>query len=166
GRADNIDDLLADFEQRLPDAWYVAVDLELTGTDVDGEPDSYSEHPEERLDKLCRIAETYAPIQVGLTLVSIQQGATSSSTPVYTAASYNVMSFPAATVELERLGNAIDDVPAALKLVRRHGVDLNACVDDEMAYIRRWAEGRADGDGTTGGGEPPLAKADLVRLWK
>lgn len=66
----NFTDVLAQFESCLQTACFVAVDLEMTGTKLDWDEDLEADSPLDRFYKLCRIAELYDAIQLGLTLVS------------------------------------------------------------------------------------------------
>mmetsp|Transcript_13871 Transcript_13871/g.37722 ORF Transcript_13871/g.37722 Transcript_13871/m.37722 type:complete len:779 (+) Transcript_13871:67-2403(+) len=112
--AGNYGEFLRDFSARLPASQYVSVDFELTGVSVGNEPDDYADTPCERLEKSCRIADGFAPIQLGLTLMRRQPGETQH------LMSYNIIVAPESCF--------VGDI-SALKFGRKHGVDLNAWID-------------------------------------
>eukprot|EP00927_Polykrikos_kofoidii_P022656 TRINITY_DN21087_c0_g1_i1.p1 TRINITY_DN21087_c0_g1~~TRINITY_DN21087_c0_g1_i1.p1 ORF type:complete len:727 (-),score=112.70 TRINITY_DN21087_c0_g1_i1:98-2278(-) len=147
GRASNFEAVLADFEKRLVDAAYVAVSMELTGTDIADCPDGFEESAGERLSKLCRIAEENTPIQIGFTLLA-------ETNSIGFCTSYNFLVFP-------RDGSFMCNV-AALQLNQRNGLDLNAWVNDGIPYLTRDEELRLRNDGDS----ELLEKTGLLRLWK
>lgn len=115
-RRSNFAQVLEVIAAALPEAEFVAIDLEFTGIQAASEPDSYADTPLERLEKTCRIVETFAPIQLGITICSTAQK----------LSSYSIMMAPESTF--------LCDV-GALKFVRAHNVDLNAWVDEGVRHI-------------------------------
>jgi len=101
GRASSFGKVLADFQSRLHGAEYVAIDTELTGVDIEGEPDTFEESATARIDKICRIAERYTLIQLGLTIVG---RADKSSEGRLSCASYNLFAFPYVGPEVQSRG--------------------------------------------------------------
>lgn len=125
-RAGNFEQFLQLFRAALQDhqsgAVYVAIDLEFTGVTAGGQPDSYADTAEERLEKLCRIVECYAPIQMGITICNSARR----------LSTYSIMVAPESTF--------LCDI-SALKFVREHNVDLNVWADEGVRYMSREEEG-------------------------
>eukprot|EP00411_Alexandrium_monilatum_P087107 CAMPEP_0175720388 /NCGR_PEP_ID=MMETSP0097-20121207/45171_1 /TAXON_ID=311494 /ORGANISM="Alexandrium monilatum, Strain CCMP3105" /LENGTH=678 /DNA_ID=CAMNT_0017028035 /DNA_START=103 /DNA_END=2140 /DNA_ORIENTATION=- len=115
-RAHNFSSALEDIKRRLCKANFVAIDLELTGVSAAGEADGYADTAVERIEKSCRIVESYAPIQLGITICSLERE----------LSSYSIMMAPEIPLDL-----------TALKFVRRHNVDLNAWVDEGVRHMSR-----------------------------
>jgi len=115
-RLSNFEHALDCIRESLQTAEFVAIDLELTGITVGGEPDSYADLASERLERACRIVESFAPIQLGITICSTSR----------TLTSYSIMVAPESTF--------LCDV-SALKFVRDHNVDLNIWVDEGVRYM-------------------------------
>jgi len=158
GRASNFKKVLADFESRLHGAEFVAIDTELTGVDISGDPDSFEESAQMRIEKNCRIAERYTLIQLGLTVVSRSEA----NEGHLTFASYNLFAFPYLGPEL--LGNepGFFCQASALQFNAQHRVDFNKWIRDGIPYMNREDEKRylANENGSTN------KKTGLLNLWK
>jgi len=161
GRRGNFDKVLKDFEARLRTAEFVALDTELTGVDIEGEPDSFEETPVWRLSKLCQVAERFTLIQVGLTIVrrvgEIGEGK-------HACASYNFFVFPHVGPELLGREPSFQSQAAALRFNAIHHVDFNAWISDGVSYMAREDEQRYL---ATGKDDPDIgSKTGMLRLWK
>mmetsp|Transcript_14347 Transcript_14347/g.26367 ORF Transcript_14347/g.26367 Transcript_14347/m.26367 type:complete len:527 (+) Transcript_14347:153-1733(+) len=160
GVRESFDQVLDDLSKRLQHAEFVAIDTELTGINIDSEQDTFEEPPSVRLDRLCRVAETYCLIQLGITVVTQGPRCT------WSCMSYNVFAFPHAGPEL--LGRSPNFMcqAMALKFNAQHHVDFNRWIYDGVPYMTREDEqrylateaGRADAD--------LEQKVGLLRLWK
>jgi len=152
GTRENFDELISDFKTAVQNAKYIAVDCELTGTRLEGSPDSYTEDAETRLRKLCDIAEQHTLTQIGLT---VAKDDASGSGILFTT--YTVLCFPGDD------DRQFSCQPAALRFLREHGLDLNRWVDSGVRYMSREALERKHG---------PLnehdlpAESGLFRLWQ
>lgn len=112
----NYSDTLSEIKTQLPKALYVSIDLEFTGSSLGGQPDRYHETVSERCEKLCRIAENYAPAQIGLTLCFRAEAQETCS-----FRSYNILVAPKPHFAFEA---------SALKFVQEQAnLDLNQWVD-------------------------------------
>eukprot|EP00930_Biecheleria_cincta_P042596 TRINITY_DN29301_c0_g1_i1.p1 TRINITY_DN29301_c0_g1~~TRINITY_DN29301_c0_g1_i1.p1 ORF type:complete len:758 (-),score=137.33 TRINITY_DN29301_c0_g1_i1:475-2748(-) len=113
----NYSDALSEIRTQLPKALYISIDLEFTGSSLGGQPDRYLETVSERCEKLCRIAENYAPAQIGLTLCFREE----SSLETCSFRSYNILVAPKPHFAFE---------VSALKFVQEQAnLDLNEWVD-------------------------------------
>ncbi|CAK0803621.1 unnamed protein product, partial [Prorocentrum cordatum] len=138
GCASNFDELAADFERRLPEAQLVACDMELSGVRLEGCADSDSETATERTVKYSRIAEKYAPLEIGFTMVV--RG---------TCVTYNFLTRPR---------DDYDKDDGALRFLReKRGLDLDEskCIQHGVPYNNSEEEASA----RPGGG-------GLLRLWR
>jgi len=174
GRACNFEKLLADFEARLKGAEFVSIDTELTGVDIEGEPEGFLDSAAQRLDKFCRVAERFSIIQLGLTVVGkIEDGR-------YPCASYNIFAFPYVGPELLSIGRdpGFHCSAAALKFNSQHDVNFNTwiaegvpyvCREDEEQYLSS-CQATPSTSSATAGDETQAAdwpqKSGLLRLWK
>mmetsp|Transcript_81210 Transcript_81210/g.188641 ORF Transcript_81210/g.188641 Transcript_81210/m.188641 type:complete len:526 (-) Transcript_81210:270-1847(-) len=140
----------ANFLRLLPHARFVAVDLELTGIGFEREPDGRGDSPAEREDKLCRIAETYAPIQLGLTLVCREQHCQELK-----CETFSFFMLPST--------GSFACSAAAMRFNADHGLDFNAWIRDGVSYISR--EEEAEGAENSQTEELP-APPSLLGLWK
>lgn len=168
-RASNFDECFADFQKNLQDAEFVAIDTELTGVDIDGEPDSYEDVPAARLSKLCRIAERYGIIQIGLTLVGSLAKTVSdskSSAPGKAGrkeclcASYNFFVFPYVDKKLGHNPCFMCSADA-LQFNAKHNVDFNTWLKEGLPHVCREDARRLE----QADAELPK-KLGLLRLWK
>jgi hypothetical protein len=163
GRASTFEKVLADFESKLAKADYVAIDTELTGVDIEGEIDTYEETALTRLQKICRVAERYSLIQLGLTLVSRSDTGQEGS---WSCSSYNFFPFPEV---IESRDFKKDPVfmcqVSALGFNARHRVDFNTWIGQGIPYMTREEEKllRASQSMTD---EEIDQKAGVLRLWK
>eukprot|EP00448_Togula_jolla_P004895 CAMPEP_0170603230 /NCGR_PEP_ID=MMETSP0224-20130122/18803_1 /TAXON_ID=285029 /ORGANISM="Togula jolla, Strain CCCM 725" /LENGTH=557 /DNA_ID=CAMNT_0010928101 /DNA_START=47 /DNA_END=1720 /DNA_ORIENTATION=- len=162
GCLSNFEDVAHDFEARLPGSMYVAVDLELTGvSEVGSSPDSYAESATKRIAKMCSIAETHAPVQLGLTLVC--EGLSGQAT----CASYNFYCLPYDGVEcLSR--PSFGSRPSSLKFLRDRHFDFNRWIQEGVPYVCREDEDQyLESLDRSGEVDPQLAqKVGLLRVWK
>lgn len=160
GRVSTFEKVLADFESRLKDAEYVAIDTELTGVDIEGEIDTFEESAAVRLEKICRVAERYSVIQVGLTLVGPQENGHEGG---LWCASYNLFAFPYVSQEMNR-----DPVfmcqATALRFNVQHRVDFNTWIGQGIPYITREDERDLKNAGYRD--EEVEPKVGLLRLWR
>lgn len=165
GRASTFEYVLADFERRLQTADFVAVDTELTGVDIQGEPDTFEECAESRLDKLCRVAERFTLIQLGLTVVS-RMGEPEAGR--YSVASYNIFAFPYIGPELLPLGREPSFMcqASALMFNARHQVDFNTWINEGVPYMSSQDEQRYLQSPESRGDTSLNQKLGLLRLWK
>eukprot|EP00403_Amphidinium_massartii_P008905 CAMPEP_0178421994 /NCGR_PEP_ID=MMETSP0689_2-20121128/26941_1 /TAXON_ID=160604 /ORGANISM="Amphidinium massartii, Strain CS-259" /LENGTH=534 /DNA_ID=CAMNT_0020043537 /DNA_START=35 /DNA_END=1635 /DNA_ORIENTATION=+ len=160
------DQLLADLQKRLSQAEFVAIDTELTGINIEGEQDTFEEPPSVRLDRLCRVAETYCLIQLGITVVSQVSNGAASSTTHCSCMSYNLFAFPHWGPELLGRSPNFECQPTALKFNAQHHLDFNRWIYDGVPYMTRDDERRYLS--TSAGREDPELdqKTGLLRLWK
>jgi len=154
--------VLADFEKRLAQAEFVAIDTELTGVDIEGEIDTFEESAGVRLDKICRVAERYGLIQIGLTLVSRPENGHEGRVSL---SSYNFFAFPYVSYE-----NGIRRDPVfmcqatALRFNAQHRVDFNTWINQGIPYMTREDEREMKAAGAKE--EELKPKVGLLRLWK
>lgn len=162
GRASTFEKVLADFEARLAKAEFVAIDTELTGVDIEGEVDTFEESAAARVEKICRVAERYSLIQIGLTLVGRVENGHGLDGPLW-CASYNLFAFPHASPELAR-----DPVfmcqTSALRFNAQHKVDFNTWIGEGIPYMSREDERQLKASGVKD--EDLKQKVGLLRLWK
>lgn len=164
GRANNFKKVLNDFESRLAGAECVAIDTELTGVDLEGEPDTFEESADVRVDKLMRIAERYTMIQLGLTVVS---RATDGTDGKYTCASYNLFAFPYVGPEMLGREPGFFCQASSLQFNATHRVDFNRWIGEGIPYMSREEERRYMRSQATNGGENHVdEKVGLLRLWR
>lgn len=167
GKASTFEKVLADFESRLPTAEFVAIDTELTGVDIEGEPDTFEESATVRLEKICRIAERYTLIQLGLTLVGRQpQGLNGNHEGKLWCASYNLFAFPyVGQGELAGREPGFMCQASALQFNAHHRVDFNTWIGQGIPYMSREDERRYFGNpqDTSSNNDQ---KIGLLRLWK
>lgn len=161
GRASTFKKVLADFSARLQGAEFVAIDTELTGVDVAGEPDTFEENAEMRLEKICRIAERYTLIQVGITIVS-RRG--DSQEGVLACASYNLFAFPYMGPELLGREPGFFCQASALQFNAQHNVDFNKWIRDGIPYLNREDERRCMKNSQENGYNG--TSAGMLQLWK
>jgi len=160
GVRETFEHVLDDFSKRLQHAEFVAIDTELTGINIDTEQDTFEEPPAVRLDRLCRVAETYCLIQLGITVVTQGPRCT------WSCMSYNIFAFPHAGPELLGRSTNFTCQAMALKFNAQNHVDFNRWIYDGVPYMTREDEqrylatdaGRADAD--------LEQKVGLLRLWK
>lgn len=163
GRASTFEKVLADFESRLAKAEYVAIDTELTGVDIEGEIDTYEETALARLQKICRVAERYSLIQLGLTLVCRNDNSNEGS---LSCSSYNFFPFPTVLETREFKRDPVFMCQAsALGFNARHRLDFNAWIREGIPYLTREEEKqlRVSQSMTD---EEIEQKSGLLRLWK
>lgn len=165
GRASNFKKVLADFEARLHGAEFVAIDTELTGVDLEGEPDTFEDSAQMRLDKMCRTAERYTLIQLGLTIV----GRTGEAHQGHLSfASYNIYAFPYFGPELPDKENSFFCQASALQFNVQHRVNFNTWIGEGTPYMNRDDEqiftrvAKSNQNGNVKHEE----KIGLLRLWK
>lgn len=160
GLASNFEAVLSHFQENLQGALYVAVDMELTGTKIDNKPDRYEEYTEERVDKLCSIAENHIPIQIGLTVVKHKDES-------YRCVSYNFYSLPWMGPELLEPDPSFLCRLSALKFnADRNVVDFNKWLRDGVPYMTREDESNyLSRLGSRKDADLPR-KTGLLRLWK
>ncbi|CAJ1337629.1 unnamed protein product [Effrenium voratum] len=164
GRASNLKKVWADFESRLPNADFVAIDTELTGVDLEGEIDSFDDTAKSRLDRHCRIAERYTLIQLGLTLVSHER---SGREEILSFASYNLFAFPYAGNDLIGRDQGFFCQASALQFNAQHNVDFNTWIRDGIPYMSREDERRFKKYyGSKEGSVAHEEKVGLLRFWK
>lgn len=157
GRASNFEQVLAHFKSSLEGAMYAAVDMELTGCDIPGEPDTYKESAGERLSKLCRIAERHVPIQLGLTLVSAEG-------EQYVCTTYNFYAFPHEGPEGD--GISFQCRASALCFNAGHNIDFNAWIYEGVPYMTREDAARYQSSPRFSGDDDHERRMGLLRLWE
>mmetsp|Transcript_63415 Transcript_63415/g.125437 ORF Transcript_63415/g.125437 Transcript_63415/m.125437 type:complete len:476 (-) Transcript_63415:249-1676(-) len=164
GRASTFKKVLADFESRLHSAEFVAIDTELTGVDLQGEPDTFEESAQMRLEKNCRIAERYTLIQLGLTIVG---RAGEAGEGHLSCASYNLFAFPYVGPEL--LGREPPGFfcqASALQFNAQHRVNFNTWIRDGIPYMSREDEELYLKSSSATEDVNHDDKVGLLRLWK
>jgi hypothetical protein len=162
GRASNFKKVLIDFQSRLQGAEFVAIDTELTGVDLNGEPDTFGESAVARLDKICRIAEKFSLIQIGLTIV----GRAGDGVEGHLACtSYNLFAFPYVGPDLPYREPGFYCQGSALQFNVKHGVDFNIWIAEGIPYMSRDEQRRylANRRAETNTIEE---KVGLLRLWE
>jgi hypothetical protein len=161
GRVNTFDKVLLDFESKLAKAEFVAIDTELTGVDIEGEMDTFDESATTRLEKICRVAERYSLIQLGLTLVSRSENGHEGKLICH---SYNLFAFPYVCNEIKR-----DPVfmcqASALNFNARHRVDFNTWIGQGIPYMTREDEKQLKANPAYREDEHDQ-KIGLLRLWK
>jgi len=65
----NFPDIKAKFQSQISYADFIALDVEMFGVKDAGRPDGYHETEVDRLEKLCCLAEAFAPLQLGISLL-------------------------------------------------------------------------------------------------
>jgi len=65
---ENFQEAAAQLEALLPTAAFVAIDAEMTGIILEGMNPSYADTPQQRYDKMVRVASEFTLMQVGLCL--------------------------------------------------------------------------------------------------
>jgi len=163
GKTSNFEKVLADFEAKLAKAEYVAIDTELTGVDVEGETDTFDECAATRLGKICRVAERYTLIQLGLTLVGPVTRQDNGQEGRLFCASYNIFAFPYVSNEL-RHDPVFMCQAAALRFNAQHRVDFNTWIGQGVPYMTREEERQLKAEGYRE--EDLEQKVGLLRLWK
>lgn len=162
GCASNFKEVLADFQSRLAGADFVAIDTELTGVDIEGEPDGFEDTAQERIEKMCRIAERYTLIQLGLTIVGRAEADCQMS-----CASYNLFAFPYVGPELLDREPGFYCQASALKFNSDHKVNFNTWINEGIPYMSREDEKRYLQSSGAKANDPALdGKVGLLRLWK
>lgn len=161
GLASNFEEVLQHFATYLKDAHYVAMDMELTGVEIDGAPDGYEESVEARVDKLCEIAEKYTPIQLGITLVGNISGKSWCS-------SYTFYMLPWQGPELLGHNPSFSAQDSALEFLSQQGhVDLGKWKNCAVPYMTREDEERYLASCPSEEDKEVLPrKTGLLRLWK
>lgn len=165
GRASNFRKVLADFEYRLQGAEFVAIDTELTGVDIEGEQDGFDDTALQRLDRHCRIAERYTPIQVGLTIVGRESYGRDEH---LTFSSYNLFAFPFVGNEKSTMRDHGFFCQAhALQFNAKNNVDFNLWIKEGIPYMNREEERQyLKQNGGKEDSWPHEEKIGLLRLWK
>eukprot|EP00933_Yihiella_yeosuensis_P035633 TRINITY_DN2922_c5_g1_i1.p1 TRINITY_DN2922_c5_g1~~TRINITY_DN2922_c5_g1_i1.p1 ORF type:complete len:515 (-),score=56.88 TRINITY_DN2922_c5_g1_i1:135-1679(-) len=165
GRASNFRKVLADFESKLQGAEFVAIDTELTGVDLEGDPDSFDESAQQRVDKQCCIAERYTLIQLGLTIVGRVENGTGHEH--LTFSSYNIYSFPYVGPETSGRDQGFYCQAPALQFNAQHNIDFNTWIKEGVPYMNREEESYIlQTTGTKEGSTSHEEKIGLLRLWK
>eukprot|EP00440_Ansanella_granifera_P055357 gb/GFBE01060010.1/.p1 GENE.gb/GFBE01060010.1/~~gb/GFBE01060010.1/.p1 ORF type:complete len:483 (+),score=84.05 gb/GFBE01060010.1/:1-1449(+) len=161
GCASNFTKVLEDFKQKLHGAEFVAIDTELTGVDIEGEQDSFDDSAVQRLDRQCRIAERYAIIQLGLTVVGRKENG--GREDHLTFSSYNLFAFPYDEPEFIGRGRGFFCQASALQFNAQHKVDFNTWIREGIPYMSREDERRMQ---EMSGTNVDDRKTGLLRLWK
>jgi cold shock CspA family protein len=159
GCASNFEYVLNDFAQRMHNAKYITVDMELTGADLEREPDNYAETAQERLSKLSRIAQQHVPIQIGFTIVSLDG-------TKFVCSTYNFYAFPWAGPENAARAPKFACQVSALKFNARNNVDFNKWVRDGVSYMTREDESNYLQHPASQTDSDLPSKVGLLRLWK
>lgn len=162
GWASNFKVVLADFESRLHGAEFVAVDTELTGVEFEAEPDTFEESAAVRLDKLCRIAERYTLIQLGLTIVGRDRQAGEGH---LTCASYNIFAFPYTGPELHGTDRGFFCQASSMQFNAQHRLDFNTWIHHGVPYMSR-EDAKKFLESPIGKEDLYDRKVGLLRLWK
>jgi len=162
GRASSFGKVLADFQSRLHGAEYVAIDTELTGVDIEGEPDTFEESATARIDKICRIAERYTLIQLGLTIL----GRADKSSECLSCASYNLFAFPYVGPEVQSRGTGFFCQASALQFNSLHRLDFNTWISEGVPYMSREDQKQYLKTSSAKDDENVEEKVGLLRLWK
>jgi cold shock CspA family protein len=158
--ASNFDSVLKHFEENLQGALYAAVDMELTGIHIDNMPDSYKDTAEERLHKMCDIAERHAPIQIGITLVKHDNGC-------FHCSSYNFYAKPWVGPELLGKERSFLCRSSALQFnVDNNHIDFNKWLKHGVPYMTREDEARYLASPQSRGDTDLPRKVGLLRVWK
>jgi len=160
GLASNFDTVLEHFAQNLQGAMYAAIDMELTGTSIDSMPDSYADTAPERLSKMCQVAESHIPIQIGITLVKHENNR-------FQCSSYNFYAFPWVGPEL--LGNDRSFLCQATALqfnADKNHVDFNKWLKHAVPFMTREDEANYLASPLSQGDDDLSRKMGLLRVWK
>lgn len=166
GRASNFHKVLADFQTRLQGAEFVAIDTELTGVDIFGEPDTFEDSASTRLDRICRIAEKFALIQIGLTIVSRAGDGVEGHLSCW---SYNLFAFPYVGADIPERPESEPGFfcqGSALKFNVKHRVDFNMWIAEGIPYMSREEERRYLASRKGKEINHVDEKVGLLRLWK
>jgi cold shock CspA family protein len=134
--------------------------MELTGTSVDNMPESYVDSAAERLSKLCEVAETHVPIQIGITLVKHENNSFQCST-------YNFYAFPWVGPELLGQDRSFLCRASALQFnADKNHVDFNKWLKHAVPYMSREDEARYLASPLSHGDTDLPRKVGLLRVWK
>jgi len=158
GTSETFDELLADFARRLPEADFVALDLEMTGTGGDVGADSLLQSVEERYARVREAAETFTLCQIGLTL---GRWAGEGEGAAVSLSSYNIFAFPF-FVE-RKVVSHFKCTAAGVRFLSRNGFDFNRWIRSGVAFRTRQAA-----EAESQGAANPLAndgRDGLLRLW-
>jgi hypothetical protein len=162
GRASNFNKVLADFQSRLQGAEFVAIDTELTGVELNGEPDTFGDSAATRVNRICRIAEKFSLIQIGITIV----GRASDGVEGHlSCTSYNLFAFPYVGADIPDREPGFYCQGSALQFNAKHRVDFNVWINEGIPYMSREEERRylaSKGKQVNSVDE----KVGLLRLWK
>lgn len=160
GLTSNFEHVLKHFEEHLQGAMYAAVDMELTGTSIEHMPESYEDSVPERLSKLCQVAESHAPIQIGITLVR-------HSSNCFNCTSYNFYVFPWIGPELLGREPSFLCKAAALQFnADKNHIDFNKWLKHAVPYMSREDEAQYLANPVSHGDTDLPRKVGLLRVWK
>jgi len=138
--------LLADFKHRLTTAEFVAVDTELTGTNL--QPDSLCNPVEVRYERLRSSACDFSVCQVGFTLARRTE-----NDGVMALSSYNIFVFP---YHVDRkFSPHFKCTTSNMRFLAREGFDFNRWASSGVLFRRRTSAEQTDSD-------PP----SFVALWQ
>lgn len=158
--ASNFEAALMHFEEHLEGAMYAAVDMELTGTTIDNMPDSFEDYAAERFAKLCQVAETHAPIQIGITLVRHENNC-------FECASYNFYALPWVGPELLGHDPSFLCKRSSLQFNADSGhIDFNKWLKHSVPYMSCEDEARYLGSSCSSADVDLPRKVGLLRVWK
>jgi len=160
GLASNFESVLEHFAEHLQGAMYAAIDMELTGTGFDKRPDSYEETAAERLSKMCEVAESHEPIQIGITLVKHDNNC-------FQCSSYSFYAFPWVGPELLGQDRSFLCRSSAMQFnADKDHVDFNKWLKQAVPYMSREDEARYLASPLSHGDSDLPRKTGLLRLWK
>lgn len=134
--------------------------MEFTGTDIDNRPDCYEESATERLEKLCQVAESHVPIQIGITLVKHENNCFQCST-------YNFYTFPWVGPELLGHDPSFSCRAAALQFnADKNHIDFNKWLKNAVPYMSSEDEARYLASPLSQGDADLPRKVGMLRVWK
>mgnify|MGYP000017377075 CR=1 FL=1 len=151
--ASNFNSLLPAITDALSTASFVSVDLEMSGiTPPKGTPRTHLEDtPQERYEKLKDIPETYAILQLGLTLFhevrsddsdsdssEDEHNSSYDSQPRFKASAYNVYCFPKSGGDSDLLTLSVGSV----KFLEQNHMDWNKWIGEGVGYADEEGEKR------------------------
>jgi len=124
GTKENFDQAVAELEQLLPSAEFVAFDEEMTGITLPGQPERLEDVPAQRYKKMRHVAMKYNIIQFGICLFHAEEDGKR-----YIARPFNFYLFPeAGPVNMEA---------SSVAFLRNHGMDWNKWIREGIPYMSR-----------------------------
>lgn len=121
----NFAEAAAELERLLPSAAFVAIDEEMTGITLPGQPERIEDVPASRYPKMRKVASQYSIVQFGVCLFHADESAPNR----YVARPYNFYTFPEA--------GAVNMEASSIAFLREHKMDFNKWINEGIPYVSR-----------------------------